>query len=100
MTLPTKRTGLSLRRRGGLRRRDHARIKCTFCVSWCRSFCRLLTYPIFLLTSCRMAEEMEQASVELKARRRAKLRELYAQLEQKYEKQLNERGMSFIRERD
>ena len=54
----------------------------------------------FLLTSCRMAEEMEQASVELKARRRAKLRELYAQLEQKYEKQLNERGMSFIRERD
>ena len=47
-----------------------------------------------------MAEEMEQASVELKARRRAKLRELYAQLEQKYEKQLNERGMSFIRERD
>ena len=47
-----------------------------------------------------MGEEMEQAGVELKARRRAKLRELYAQLEQKYEKMLNERGQSFIRERD
>jgi hypothetical protein len=47
-----------------------------------------------------MGEEMEQAGVEIKARRRAKLRGLYADLEQGYEQQLGDRGLSFVRDRD
>ena len=48
----------------------------------------------------RMKEEMTQASRELKTRRRERLRMLYAALEERYEKELAEKGLAFIRDRD
>lgn len=48
----------------------------------------------------RMEEEMSQASRELKARRRERLRMLYAALETRYEEELAAKGLAFIRDRD
>jgi hypothetical protein len=48
----------------------------------------------------RVAGEMEQASREVKARRSERLRMLYAALEARYEQELAEKGMAFIRNRD
>eukprot|EP00636_Phaeomonas_parva_P001936 CAMPEP_0118887268 /NCGR_PEP_ID=MMETSP1163-20130328/25049_1 /TAXON_ID=124430 /ORGANISM="Phaeomonas parva, Strain CCMP2877" /LENGTH=101 /DNA_ID=CAMNT_0006825671 /DNA_START=107 /DNA_END=412 /DNA_ORIENTATION=- len=44
-------------------------------------------------------QELNVASAELKARRRARLQEYYASLEAQYDRELNEMGFAFRRER-
>ena len=48
----------------------------------------------------RVAAEMEQASREVKARRTERLKMLYAALEARYEQELADKGLAFIRNRD
>ena len=44
-------------------------------------------------------EELVHLNHELKTRRRAKLREFYEECEEKYEKELNEKGLAFVKAR-
>ena len=45
------------------------------------------------------AEELKQLNVELKTRRRAKLKDFYEQQDQAYEKELNEMGLAMVKAR-